>query len=112
MTDKKDDALKLALEALEDTLSGDLTPYQAAKTITVIREALADHIRDATKMIEQPAPVPKAHEQQEPVAWLYRHEETGRTTIIYAHEHEEGWKPKSSQIKLVGPLGLITQEKT
>ena len=37
----KDEALKLALEALEDTLSGDLTPYQAAKTITAIREALA-----------------------------------------------------------------------
>ena len=35
------DTLKLALEALEDTLSGDLTPYQAAKTITAIREALA-----------------------------------------------------------------------
>ena len=38
----KTEALKLALEALEDTLSGDLTPYQAAKTITAIREALAD----------------------------------------------------------------------
>ena len=46
MTDKKtqvrstEEALKLALEALEDTLSGDLTPYQAAKTIAAIREAL------------------------------------------------------------------------
>ena len=49
---KQHEALKLALEALEDTLSGDLTPYQAAKTITAIREALA----------EQPA------QQQEPMA--------------------------------------------
>ena len=39
---KEKNALKLALEALEDTLSGDLTPYQAAKTITAIREALAE----------------------------------------------------------------------
>lgn len=39
---KQTEALKLALEALEDTLSGDLTPYQAAKTITAIREALAE----------------------------------------------------------------------
>lgn len=54
MNTKQTEALKLALEALEDTLSGDLTPYQAAKTITVIREALA----------EQPA------QQQEPVAIL------------------------------------------
>jgi hypothetical protein len=46
------EAMKLALEALEDMLSGDLTPYQAAKTITALQEALA----------EQPA-------QQEPVTW-------------------------------------------
>ena len=43
---KETNALKLALEALEDTLSGDLTPYQAAKTITAIREALADSALD------------------------------------------------------------------
>ena len=42
MSTKQIEALKLALEALEDTLSGDLTPYQAAKTITAIREALAE----------------------------------------------------------------------
>ena len=39
---KQIDALKLALEAMEDMLSGDLTPYQASKTITSIKKALAE----------------------------------------------------------------------
>ena len=47
------EAMKLALEALEDTLSDDPYPYSLeSKAITALREALA----------EQPA-------QQEPVAW-------------------------------------------
>ena len=54
--DLKTEALKLAREALEDTLTGDLTPYQAAKTITAIREALA----------EQPAQQ-QAYEQANPL---------------------------------------------
>lgn len=57
MTDKKDEALKLALEALGNSI--ELTPDVSLKVrcrdaITAIREALA----------EQPA------QQQEPVAWL------------------------------------------
>ena len=39
---KQIEALKLALEAMEDMLSGDLTPYQASKTITSIKKALAE----------------------------------------------------------------------
>ena len=46
------EAMKQALEALEDTLSGDLTPYQAAKAITALRQAIAEL------------------EKQEPVAWM------------------------------------------
>ena len=47
------EAMKLALEALEDTLSDDPYPYSLeSKAITALKEALA----------EQPA-------QQEPVAW-------------------------------------------
>jgi hypothetical protein len=54
-------AAQQALEALEDMLSGYLTPYQAAKTSAALEAALAepvqDHFPDVTKMV------------QEPVAW-------------------------------------------
>lgn len=52
------EALRLALEALEDTLSGDLTPYQAAKTITAIKEALAQQIKEHAQ--QQRAQLPEA----------------------------------------------------
>ena len=54
------EALKLALEALEDTLSGDLTPYQAAKTISAIKEALA-----------QPEPPPECKTEEEKTAFAF-----------------------------------------
>ena len=56
MTDKKTEALKLALEALEDVRGGqnyDCDTDQCDEAITAILEALADHLPDATKMIEQ-----------------------------------------------------------
>ena len=46
---KQIEALKLALEAMEDMLSGDLTPYQASKTITSIKKALADQPAQPSK---------------------------------------------------------------
>ena len=43
-------------------------------------------------------------QQAEPVAWMYQHEETGRTAFIEMSEHKDGWKPSSSRMKLIGPL--------
>ena len=57
---KKDEALKLALVALEVVNRIDLR--QVNEAITAIREALAKSRSD----VEQPAPVPEAHKQQEP----------------------------------------------
>ena len=56
----KDEALKMALEALEgaDQIDCDM---QAA--ITAIKEALA-------------------HPEQEPVAWMFQHDETGRMNYV------------------------------
>lgn len=54
---KKDDALKLAKEldgVIADVEEGDGFDDVCLGTIKYVREALADHIRDATKMIEQP----------------------------------------------------------
>lgn len=73
-------ALRMALEALEVATTPLAKDRQEVlRAITAIREALADHIGDANKMVEQstckqalqveqPAPVAKPHEQQEPVA--------------------------------------------
>ena len=58
MTDKKTEALKLALEALEMHVPH-VYKDRGYSPIIAIREALAD----------QPAPVAEPHEQQEPVAW-------------------------------------------
>lgn len=52
MTDKE--ALKLALEALE-TAARNWPSYSVIDALTAIREALADHIPDTTKMMEQSA---------------------------------------------------------
>ena len=57
---KKDEALKLALEALENAEYGDYDKKELNEAITAIREALA----------EQPAPATELREQ-EPVAWMY-----------------------------------------
>lgn len=82
---KQTEALKLALEALEDTLSGDLTPYQAAKTITVIREALA----------EQPAQqwnagVPSLYPEPEPGVSIKATYEQPAQSLPWHHPDCEG----------------------
>ena len=48
--------------------------------------------------------VQSEQQQAEPVAWMYQHEETGRTAFIEMSEHKDGWKPSSSRMKLIGPL--------
>jgi hypothetical protein len=53
------EAMKLALEFADDVFRGNYKG-NADEVITAIREALADHIGDANKMVEQP--------EQEPVA--------------------------------------------
>ena len=64
----KDEALKLALEALESTLS-DNQPYivKCGKAITAIKEALAEHAMRETQRLGQEI-------EQEPVAWMSEHD--------------------------------------
>lgn len=59
------EALKLALEALEQRY-----PFTVSipKAITAIKEALANHIPDATKMVAR-----QSNEQVEPVAWVWKY---------------------------------------
>ena len=84
MTDKKTEALKLALEALDrsmrTTLHNSLS-IDCANAITAIREALA----------EQPA------QQQEPVAWKDRtygnlhHQNFGNSIPLYTSPPAQPW---------------------
>jgi hypothetical protein len=101
----KDEALKLALEALENqrifTLRPDhegkeLTPKQVTNAITAIKQALA----------AQPAPV------QEPVAWM------DRDGDLYANEPPKNWCPPHYPLYTTPPaaqrqwVSLTDEERT
>jgi hypothetical protein len=62
-------AAQQALEALEDSLSDDLTPYQAAKISAALRAALAEHHCDTHCTWADHAPGCVRAEPVEPVAW-------------------------------------------
>ena len=86
MTDLRQ-AAQMALEALEfDGFTPEDETHRLlhTKAITALKAAL--------------------EQQAEPVAWMYQHEETGRTAFIEMSEHKDGWKPSSSRMKLIGPL--------
>ena len=77
MTDRKTDALRLALEALELCLpdaDGSLLAWTAhAKAVVAIREALEQrdpfsHLSDADLLAMQPSAMEQP--QQEPIGWL------------------------------------------
>ena len=107
---KKDKTLKLALDAFETltqynmvranifrrfepTCTGDYVDLRefrekAAPVIAALREALA----------EQPA------QQQEPVAWMFQHEETGRTMCVDAQQVEWGFEKGNPRLKKIAPL--------
>jgi len=83
MTDLRQ-AAQLALEALEDERY--VTKYtHIVDAITAIREALA-----------QP--------EQEPVAWMFQHEETGRIMCVEAQQVEWGFEKGNPRLKKIAPL--------
>ena len=101
MTDKKTEALKLALEALECIWDDGLDGYPESmhsKAITAIREALAEH--PAQQQQQQcmehgecfggeciyPATQPA---QQEPVAYAVYHRMGGSKTLHWPEQHSE-----------------------
>lgn len=99
MTPQERKVMELALEALE-TKSFDLHsewggPFNGEtklkelqlKAITALQEALT----------EQPA-------QQEPVAWMFQHEETGRTMCIEAQQLGWGFEKGNPRLKKIAPL--------
>jgi hypothetical protein len=56
--------------------------------------------------IAQQAPVA----QGEPVAWMWQHEETGRTGFVDAWQVEQGWQKNNPRNRIVGPLYTTPQQ--
>ena len=130
----KDEALKLALEALETELVVDMTNGaevgEAAElmceAITAIKQALAAPVQDefdirgmlASKLtcwnrlreteanelvalvasLSQPAPV------QEPIGYLFQHEETGLTTVVDVQQVEWCFEKNNPRHQKIGPV--------
>jgi hypothetical protein len=91
----KDEALKLALEALKrmkgygNTFgyrSWEQNPYeQVCEAITAIKQARS-------------APV------QEPIGYLFQHEETGLTTVVDVQQVEWGFEKNNPRHQKIGPV--------
>ena len=45
-----------------------------------------------------------AEPEQEPVAWMFQHDETGRTTSIDKHQLDSGWELMNPRWRMVSPL--------
>jgi len=126
----KDEALKLALEALENSvdlvredaynaekLYGNYPTRQGKvrglkvladdheKAITAIKQALANDAFDKKAenarelgLDYEPAPV------QEPVGYLFQHEETGLTTVVDVQQVEWGFEKNNPRHQKIGPV--------
>lgn len=62
--------------------------------------AVADHIRAAAATTER---------KGEPVAWMWQHEETGRTGFVEADQLAMGWEANNPRLKIVAPLYTSSQ---
>jgi len=90
----KDEALRLALEALKTI--DEAMPFPVAKLVqSAIKEALA-----------QPAPV------QEPIGYLFQHEETGLTTVVDVQQVEWGFEKNNPRHQKIGPVYTTPPQRT
>jgi len=112
------EALKLALEALEEAWYhvGTFQPTEKAIDLydearTAIKEALAHTNVDADDTsLER---VDKADENvHEPVAWMFQHEETGRTVCIDAQQLGWGFEKGNPRLKKIAPLYTTPPQRT
>jgi hypothetical protein len=112
----KDEALKLALEALEQLrtplrVNTALDAYDVSRAITAIKQALAAPAQGCDfckhplyagttckNCGREPAPV------QEPVGYLFQHEETGLTTVVDVQQVEWGFEKNNPRHQKIGPV--------
>ena len=100
------EAMRLALEALKVSVPVILGNFSRHSKAIAALEALA----------EQPA-------QQEPVAWMFQHGETGRTLCVDAQQVKWGFEERNPSYQKIAPLytsppaqrtwvGLTDEEKS
>jgi hypothetical protein len=92
LIDRKD--LEQVLEALQEswrTDKGDIA-------ITALREALNAPLAQERSSDERPA------QQQEPVAWMFQHGETGRTLCVDAQQVKWGFEERNPIYQKIAPL--------
>jgi len=53
-----------------------------------------------------------AQPAQEPVAWMFQHEETGRTMCVDAQQLEWGFEKGNPRLKKIDPLYTAPQQRT
>ena len=54
----------------------------------------------------------KEAENQEPVAWMFQHDETGRMTFVETQQIEWGWEKNNPRYTKIGPLYTTPQQRT
>jgi hypothetical protein len=108
MTHTKDEALKLALEFVEANHSGG---QDAFELITAIKQALltATPLADSAldRMAENARELGLDYELapvQEPVGYLFQHEETGLTMVVDVQQVEWGFEKNNPRHQKIGPV--------
>jgi hypothetical protein len=107
------EAMKQALGALESCGEGHITDggnqwYDAKLVDTAIaslRQAIREHAMYEVQRLGQEI-------EQEPVAWMWQHDETGRVGFVDLFQVENGWQKSNPRLKLVGPLYTHPPQRT
>jgi hypothetical protein len=96
--------MKQVLESFEELVGlMDDTIVGTYKPDSFTTQPALKSITDLRKAIEQAEQAEQA-EKQEPVAWMWQHDETGRTGFVDTWQVENGWLANNQRCKLVYPL--------
>ena len=100
----KDEALKLALEAAY--LAGFNDSGEGYNGEYPFRDHCASPLKDHHWILRRDEYIQKALAQpeHEPVAWMFQHEETGRTMCVDAQQVEWGFEKGNPRLKKIAPL--------
>ena len=101
------EVLKQALEALYPISHNSTDDYrgQADKAIASLRQAIREHAMYEVQRLGQEI-------EQEPVAWMFQHDETGRMTFVESQQLERGWEKENPRYKKIGPVYTHPPQRT
>ena len=82
-----------------DAVTPDVELICAAVNAAPVLLAELDRLRAQVAALSAPAPAPA-----EPVAWMWQHEETGRTGFVDVWQLQNGWRENNPRLAVVTPL--------